>query len=462
MSLNLQSSLSIFCVFAFSIGSYGSVVHAQQASDSLWTRSRGVDWPTFLGPTSDGKSSETGILTDWSDGKLKLLWKVETGEGYGIGSVSHGRFYHFGKTAGEAKLVCLNAETGKELWSFGYDSQYQDLYGYDSGPRASPVVDGKRVYIYGVEGLVHCLDAHTGDMIWKQDLNEKFGVIQNFFGVASTPVVFEDLLILMVGGSPDESKKVPPGALDRVKSNGTGIIALDKRSGEFKYSTVDDLASYASLRIAELNGKPTLLAWMRGAFYCVEPATGREVSKFPWRSRKLESVNASTPVSLKDNHLLISECYEIGSALLKAEGGRLDSKWEDRGKRDKALEAHWNTPVWFGDAIYGCSGRHSAPAELRCVDWKSGEVLWTQKGLSRSSLTYVDGHFVVLGERGDLLLIKATPKKFELVTKYSPGEGDNGIEFKSPCWAAPIISHGLLYVRGKSQMACFELIPENN
>ena len=85
--------------------------------------------------------------------------------------------------------------------------------------------------------------------------------------------------------------------------------------------------------------------------------------------------------------------------------------------------------------------------------------MWKQKGLARSSVTYVDGHLVVLGERGDLLLIRANPNKFDLVTTYEPGDGENAIRFRDPCWAAPIISHGLMYVRGRNQMACFELIP---
>ena len=124
------------------------------------------------------------------------------------------------------------------------------------------------------------------------------------------------------------------------------------------------------------------------------------------------------------------------------------------------MEAHWNTPIVVGDFMYGCSGRHAAPAELRCVNWKTGELQWKKSGLSRSSLTLVDGHFVVVGEMGELLLIKANPKKFEEVTRYKSNGTDGGIKFRSPCWAAPVISHGLMYVRGKDQMACFELIPE--
>ena len=433
--------------------------NSQPQPEDLWTRPSGADWPTFLGPTGDGKSSETGILKDWSAGKLKVLWQTDTGEGYGIGSVAAGRYYHFGRFRGGAKLRCLNAETGELLWEFTYASNYRDMYGYDSGPRASPVIDDGRVYIYGVEGMLHCLDAISGQEIWKLETMKRFGVIQNFFGVASTPVVFEDLLIVMVGGSPDESQKIAPGLLNLVKPNESGLIALDKKTGELKYQSVNDLASYSSLKLTTLSGQPVVLAWMRGALFGVSPQTGEVVFQFPWRSRKLESVNASTPVVV-DDKVLISECYEIGSALLQFDETFSPAVlWSDQGKRNKSLEAHWNTPIVLGDYVYGCSGRHTGPAELRCVNWRSGKILWKEKGLTRTSLTFIDGHFIVLGEEGQLQLIKADAEKFNLVTSYEPGQGENAADFSRPCWAAPVVSHGLMYVRGKKKLVCFELIP---
>ena len=165
-----------------------------------------MSWPTFLGPNQDGKSSQKDILKDWSDGKLKLLWQYETGKGYCIGSVADGKFYHFGLYEDQTRLTCLDCTSGVADWTFKYKSKYDDLYGFDAGPRATPIVDGNHVYIYGVEGQLHCLDKTNGEVVWKKDLNKQFGVIQNFFGVASSPTIFEDLIIVMVGGSPEESK----------------------------------------------------------------------------------------------------------------------------------------------------------------------------------------------------------------------------------------------------------------
>ena len=461
----IGASIIVLALFATAVGYSQDVDRTDQVAadreatnkNSLWTRPSGADWPAFLGLHGDGKSSETGILKDWSNGKLKLIWKRETGAGYAMGSVAGGRFYHFGLIDSKATLICVNAQTGKDIWKFTYDSQYDDLYDFDNGPRASPVVNEGRVYIYGAEGHLHCLDAFSGKKIWDVDLSKRFGVIQNFFGVASTPIVFEDLLLVMVGGSPDSSKEAPPGALDQVQPNGCGIVALDKVSGEIKYKCVNDLASYSSLKIGKFQGQPLLLALMRGALFGIKPSDGEVAFQFPWRARKLESVNAATPLAIQD-HVLISEGYEIGAALLKIKDLESELVWSDRGKRDSALKSHWCTPILSKDVIYGCSGRNSSSAQLRCIDWRTGKVNWSEKGLSRISLMMIDQHLIVLTEDGELMLVKDNNDKFELVTKYQPGE--NGVRFEEPCWSAPIVSHGLLYVRGKKTVACFELIPE--
>ncbi|MCA9271207.1 MAG: hypothetical protein KDA41_22145, partial [Planctomycetales bacterium] len=143
--------------------------------------------------------------------------------------------------------------------------------------------------------------------------------------------------------------------------------------------------------------------------------------------------------------------------------------WLDGKKRDKSMQTHWNTAVHHDGYLYGSSGRHTANAELRCIDWKTGEVQWTEPGLTRSSLLYVDGHFVCLSEDGVLRLLKATPKGYTLVdsallidknARVNPLTGRPAQLLKSPCWAAPILSHGLLYVRGEDRLVCLELIPQ--
>jgi len=437
---------------------------------NLGTRRRGTDWPTFLGPTSDSKSSEQGIVTPWPAAGPRIVWQRAIGEGYDIGSVSRGRYFQFDRYGDVARLWCLHAETGEELWKFDYPTDYVDLYAYNGGPRASPVIDHDRVYIYGAEGILHCLNVVNGSVVWKVNTIAELGVIQNFFGVGSTPVVFNDLLLVMVGGSPEDDQRIPPGQLDRVSPNGSAVVAFDKFTGEVRYKSGNDLASYASLRLTTIEDRPWCLAFCRGGLLGLDAATGRVDLEFPWRSKILESVNASTPV-VSGNQIFISETYGIGSALLEISGGKERVVWQDDDRRrDKSFKAHWNTPILVDGYLYGCSGRNPPDAEQRCIEWKTGKVMWSEPTQIRTSLLHVDGHFVCLGEFGMLQLLKVNPNKLEIVSEVklrdpnAVGPTPPGLEapglLRSPCWAAPILSHGLLYVRGDNRVVCLELIPE--
>ncbi len=424
--------------------------------DSLWTRLQGEDWPGFLGLNRDGRSNETGILTDWSNGKLKTLWEIKTGQGYGMGSVAAGRYFHFDRVDGNGRLRSIHAETGELIWDFSYRSQYQDMYGYDSGPRASPVVDGNRVYIFGVKGQLFCLNAVTGTEIWSVDTAKMFGVIQNFFGVGSTPAIHGNTLLVMVGGSGGQPGKVGPNEMPNVKPDGSALVGFDKLSGAVKFKVGDDLASYASIKLAKLQNKEVALVWARNQLMGIDPLTGILLFEFPWRSRIIESVNASTPVVI-DDQIFLTECYGPGGVLLKYENRELKQIWSDDRRRNKSMAAHWNTPVLHEGYLYGSSGRNSGDAQLRCVELATGRVAWTKKGLRRASVTLVDRHLIVLGEYGVLSLIKATPEKYDEVATLGR---ESGVNLKYPCWAAPIVSHGLMIVRDKNKVVCFDLIPQ--
>lgn len=458
----LKIILAVLVVAQTGTGSSQTDDRLVQQSDKLpadlWTR-KGIDWPRFLGPNNDGRSAETGIKKDWSDGKLKVLWTMETGEGYSIGSVSRGRFFHFGKFGSDAVLKCVEAETGKSIWEYRYPSDYEDMYGYDSGPRTSPVVDGDRVYVFGVEGQLHCVRVSDGKRIWKVDTAKQFSVVQNFFGAGGTPLVFKDQLLVMVGGCDEASQKIAPGRLDQVKPNGCGIVSFNKFSGEVNYKTVDDLASYSSPRLMQTEQGPMVLAWLRNGLHAFDPLTAKVKFSVPFRARKLESVNAMTPSVLSDRLVFVSECYGPGSLLLDIEEQPPKVIHREDRQRKKWLATHWATPVVAGDFLYGSSGRHAASADLRCLNWRTGEVTWKQRGFGRCSVTAVDGHLVVVSEEGRVLLVEQNSEEFRIVTEFEPLEVDGKpeVQFRQPCWSAPVISHGLMWVRGKSKLACFDL-----
>ncbi len=409
------------------------------------------DWPGFLGPFGNGTSTEK-LRTPWPADGLRLVWQTSVGEGYGGPAISQGRLFLFDRVEDRARLRCLESATGKSLWQFDYPSDYQDSYGYDGGPRCCPVADDDRVYIFGAEGMLHCLRVEDGKELWKLDTQKHFNVRQNFFGVASTPVVAGDLLIVAVGGSPAGSEDKPFGELS---GNGSGLVAFDKRTGAIKWKATDELASCSSPTLATIDGRRWCFWLARGGLVGLDPASGKVDFQFPWRARDLESVNASNPVVVGDR-VFITECYGPGSALLKVKPGGYEELWTDRAKgRDKSMQCHWNTPIYCDGYVYGSSGRDSSSAQLRCIELATGKVMWSARGLSRASLLMADGHFICLGEYGELVLLRVNPQRYEEVSRFELGAHARPRgPLVHPCWAAPALSHGLLYLRGKGRLIC--------
>ncbi|MEM7474443.1 MAG: PQQ-binding-like beta-propeller repeat protein, partial [Planctomycetota bacterium] len=316
-----------------------------------------------------------------------------------------------------------------------------------------------------VAGQLSCVNLEDGKLLWTKNLNDEYRVIQNFFGVASTPYVFQDLLLVMVGGSPEDSLRVPPGRLNYVKPNGSAIVAFDKKTGKEKYRLGDDLASYVSMTVRNIEGKATGLAFLRSGLIAFDPSSGKQLFEFPWRAESLESVNAALPVTRGDE-ILLSETYEIGSVLLRVQDGTPEVIRKDEGSyRELSFRAHWSTPVLVDGFLYGCSGRNRPDCDFRCVRWSDGEVQWTVRKHERSSVLVADGYLIVLGEHGNLELVRPTPEKLDVVAQVDLGSiadpSDGKALLTYPCWAAPILSHGDLYLRGKDRLLCMELIPKD-
>ena len=438
-----MSRIASGCLSIILAGLFGTPVVGQEGAGG------GVDWYRFLGPDLNGKSTETGILTDWTGGKLPIVWQREVGEGYSMPTVADGRLFIFDRQDDHARLRCFDSGTGKEHWKSQYPTDYQDHYGYSGGPRASAVIDDDRVYTFGVEGRLRAHRITDGELLWEVDTSARFDVVQNFFGVGSTPIIEGDLLIAMVGGSPPDPPSLWSGDLE---GNGSGIVAFDKMTGEVVYESGDDLASYSSPVISTIDGRRWGFVFSRGGLTGFEPATGRIDFHFPWRSKKIESVNASTPVVV-GNRVLITESYGLGSALLEVQPGGYEVIRTDPPRRGQSMASHWATPIYHEGFIYGCSGQSSGNADLRCVDFATGEVKWSVDLDSRLSLLFVDGHFVVQDERGGLKLYRADPEKAELVTQASYGD-----ILGHPTWGAPVLSHGILYLRGANALLALELI----
>ncbi len=411
----------------------------------------GNDWPRFLGPNADNVCLETGILTTWPKSGLKKLWTAPLGAGYAPPSVSGGKLVHFDGYKTTTRISCRNAETGELLWKYDYPFEYSDLYGYDDGPRCAPLIDGDRVYTYGVEGMLTCLNLADGEKLWAYDSRANVFFHQNFFGVGSTPWIEGDLILIAVGGS---EKGPRPFDFRDVKPNGTGIVALNKTTGEVKYKALDDLASYSSPVVVKLFEKRVGLYFARAGLVAFEPTTGKQLFRYPYRGKELESVNAANPVVV-DDLIVLSECYRPGTAVVKVKPdlSGVSDVWNDQEKdrEERSLACHWNTPIHHEGYLYGSSGRHDSDGDLRCIELKTGDVKWIVKRATRCTLLKIDGHFLSLGENGEVRLVKLNPTQYDEAARWESEDLNN------PAWAPPVVSRGLLYLRGKGGLVCYEL-----
>ena len=196
---------------------------------------------------------------------------------------------------------------------------YRDAYGYNDGTRCSPIVDGRSVYTYGVAGRLACVDLETGKEQWQRDLNKDYAVVPNFFGVGASPLIYGELVIAMVGGSPKGgffSGTPTVNDLPSAKPDGTGMVAFNKRTGKEVYRVGNYLASYSAPIIAKLGGEDYCVSLMREGLLVFRAKDGSGESFFPFRAKMLESVNAASPVAIGDK-IFISEAYEIGCALIE-------------------------------------------------------------------------------------------------------------------------------------------------
>jgi outer membrane protein assembly factor BamB len=391
-----------------------------------------ADWPQFLGPTRNSTSAETGLLATWPAKGLPLSWERPVGEGYSGPVVSGGRLILFHRVGDEEVVECLDAATGKGHWKFSYPTAYDDDFGKGNGPRSTPLVAGNRVYTLGAEGRLHCLDLDSGKKVWDRSVTADYGAPKNFFGVGTSPLLEGDRLLLNVGG------------------RGAGIVALNKDTGKEVWKATDDGASYSSPVAATIDGRRHVIFLTRAGVVSLDPATGLVRFRLPWRSRSNASVNAATPVVVKDE-VFISASYETGAVLLKVGKDGATEVW----KGDDILSNHYDTSVYHDGFLYGFDGRQELGAGLRCVEWKTGKVRWTRDKYGCGSMVLADGKLIILGEKGDLVLVTPTPEGYREKSRIRL--------FKNlPCRSPIALADGRLYARDAKRLVCLYLKQDPN
>ncbi|MDA1272451.1 MAG: PQQ-binding-like beta-propeller repeat protein [Verrucomicrobia bacterium] len=444
--------------------------------------SKSEDWTQFLGPLGTGVSSETGLLDRWAESGPPVLWSKAVGTGYSAPSILGGRLVLHHRLKNEEIVECLDAATGERVWRFAYESRYVDPYGYNNGPRCSPVLTPTRCYTFGAEGKLVCLNLQTGKLVWERNTAKEWEIPPAFFGVGSTPILEGGFLLVMVGGQPN-----------------AGMVALDPETGKTAWESVGERnwtgqpmlgwpgertvtwqrsekqASYSTPFAVTIHGKRHVFCLMRQGLVSLDPAKG-EVNFSRWfRSALNDSVNAMRPVVVDDLVFISAAYYRVGSVLLQVnpDGRGFNESWRsprDLRERDPqtgqptapVLEMHWSTPIYHDGYLYAFSGRNEPDARFRCVEFKTGKLMWdrdeswpphssmTPSVYGRGSCILADGKLIALGEGGLLGLFKPNPEKPEEICRFQvPG-------LHYPCWAAPVLSEKRLYLRGEDRLVSID------
>lgn len=420
-----QVTLSIveFCLIALALTATAGGGSEEAASAS---------WPKIFGPTEDGVCSEPGIATEWPEEGPPVLWRYPLGSSYSAPSINAGKLIAFHRVGDEEVVDALDPGTGKRLWRFGYPTQYVDRYGYNNGPRATPIIAEGRIYTFGAEGKLHCIELETGKMVWGRDLNGEYGVEQGFFGAGASPVLDGARLILNLGG----------------KERNAGIVAIAKEDGKTLWTATDQGASYATPRVATIHGKRHAIVFTEAGLVSVDPDSGAVRFSIPFRSRLYESVNATSPVIVGDI-VFASATYGTGALCirLEAEGG-----YKELWRNKTSLDSHFSNMIAVGGYVYGFSGRHEGESDLRCVALETGEVKWKwDTPLGRGSMVRVGDRLILWGERGHLVSLDIRPDKPVPVSFTRDGL------LRPPCWTPPAIAGGRLFLRDERTLVAYDL-----
>jgi len=378
------------------------------------------EWPHWRGPDHDGVSSETGLESRW-DGPPPTLWEQSIGSAFSGISCVDGRAYTCGTQGGQQVLFCLDADRGDVLWQRGFEQEYRERQGGD-GTRATPTVEGGRVYIQGARGRLVCLDARSGQELWSR----QFHAVPQW-GYSGS-VLIEGNLAIVNGGDKD-------GAL----------VAVKKTTGDVVWKCGRAPAGYATPYPFALDGQRYVVGFLSDSAVIVDPTTGRQVWNTDWKTDW--DVNAATPI-LHAGSLFLSSGYNTGSALFKLsrEGEKLGAEQVWKGK---VIAAKFQTPVVHDGHLYV-----SDQDALKCVEFATGRVRWSQRKLEGCSLqngtiVLAEGRLFILSEDGWLLIAPASPDGFEPASKVRILSGR--------CWTVPTLYRGRLYARNFEKIICLKL-----
>ncbi len=376
-------------------------------------RTQAADWAAWRGPDQNGISAESG----WKPaGIAKELWKKNVNAGYSTVAVADSRLFTMGNADEKDTVYCLNPETGAEIWTFSYPC---GKGGGHAGPRATPVVDGDRVYTCSLEGDVHCLEVASGKKIWQQAALAQ-DAERTKWDLSGSPLVVNSLVLINVGDH---------GA------------AFDKQTGRAVWQS-PGTGGYATPVIFGSETRSLAAIFGQNAIHAVDVKTGRKVWALPWQTK--HDINAADPVLVEDD-LFISSGYGRGCALLDVTGDMPKVKWQNTN-----LKNHFTSAIALEGNIIGCDG-NTGRGKLVSIDAATGEVNWSED-LGFGAPILVDGKIIFLNEKGTVTIGIPSKTGFKVLASHSV------IAKPGKCWNMPVLSNGLLYCRGsRGPLVCLDL-----
>ena len=392
-----------------------------------------VGWPRWRGPNGDGISLET----DWDPKALaggpKILWKANVGLGYANVVIRDNRLYAIGSIG----VVCLNAETGEQIWLF----DDKDIF----DPQPTPTIDGNSVYVLSNKGILWRLNAKNGKVRWKKDLISEYDVTKPFYKFAGSPVIDGDLLIITANTSGI--------ALNRKTGNKVWDSRKPPKKIRAYWDNVTKGTDYSTPVIYDYEEKRYAGVFSYKGLHFVDVETGRPLWLYEW-SELYSGRHIADPL-IFDNKVFItdfsSRAVEFECVLLDIAGGRPKVIWKNQN-----LGSEISSPVMIDGYIYGShGGPDMGSTSLRCLDVETGKLMW-EKNLGRDvvSLTASDGKLIILEDNGTVRIAEATPTEYREISSCKlPSESG-----KNRWWTPPVLYRSRIYCRNYAgDLVCIDV-----
>lgn len=405
----------------------------------------GDDWPQWGGPRRDAVWHEMGIVdrlpaADPSTGMLPRVWTTKIGSGYAGPAVANGRVFVTDRLADQnlERVLCFDANTGKELWKHEYEARY--TISYPLGPRATPTVDGDRVYCLGAVGHLFCFNVADGRILWQKYLPADFGTEVPQWGTAAAPLVDGDQLIVLAGGKPN--------AL---------VISLDKNTGAERWRALDGKEpGYCPPVIYEFGGKRQLVVWHPAAVVGLEPTNGKTLWQVPFDVTS----GLTIPMPRKLGKRLFVTSFYNGPLLidLGADGVSPKILWRtapnNTEQHNDSLHAILCTPIVTEDGIYGVGSY----GELRCLDTETGKVLWETKEATgpgrwwNAFLVPHDHRVVICNEQGEIIFADLSREGYKELSRAKMITPTQPIQRRMTVWSHPAFAMQSVFARNDGEL----------